>query len=545
MRTRITLIICLCLFAVGRASAQWAVIDPSNIAQSIVNTSKNVVHTSTTAQNMIKNFQETVKIYEQGKKYYDALKSVNNLVKDARKVQQTILMVGDITDTYVTSFQKMMRDDNFTVEELGAIAFGYTKLLEESNDVLTELKNVVNITTLSMTDKERMDVVERCYSKMKRYRNLVSYYTNKNISVSYLRAKKKNDLDRIMGLYGNMNERYWEPMNFDNLHQILRSLYEQMMPLCGDMAGVAKGIAGLGALFYVAYRVWQSLARAEPIDVFPMLRPFAIGLCIMFFPTVVLGTINSIMSPVVQGTAKMLEAETLDMNRYREQKDKLEYEAMMRNPETAYLVSNEEFDKQLEELGWSPGDMVTMAGMYIERGMYNMKKGIRDFFREILELMFQAAALVIDTIRTFFLVVLAILGPIAFAISVWDGFQSTLTQWICRYIQVYLWLPVSDMFSTILAKIQVLMLQSDIERMQADPNFSLDSSDGVYIVFMIIGIIGYFTIPMVAGWIIQAGGMGSYGRNVNQTAGRAGSMAGSVAGATAGNVVGRAGKLLK
>ncbi|KAA4014128.1 DUF4141 domain-containing protein, partial [Bacteroides ovatus] len=155
MRTRITLTICLCLLLAGRASAQWAVIDPSNIAQSIVNTSKNVVHTSTTATNMVKNFQETVKIYEQGKKYYDALKSVNNLVKDARKVQQTILMVGDITDIYVTSFQRMMRDDNFTVEELGAIAFGYTKLLEESNDVLTELKNVVNITTLSMTDKER------------------------------------------------------------------------------------------------------------------------------------------------------------------------------------------------------------------------------------------------------------------------------------------------------------------------------------------------------------------------------------------------------
>ena len=118
-------------------------------------------------------------------------------------------------------------------------------------------------------------------------------------------------------------------MEFDNLHQILRSLYEQMMPLCADMAGVAKGIAGLGALFYVAYRVWQSLARAEPIDVFPMLRPFAIGLCIMFFPTVVLGTINSVLSPVVQGTAKLLETQTLDMNKYREQKDRLEYEAMV------------------------------------------------------------------------------------------------------------------------------------------------------------------------------------------------------------------------
>ncbi len=49
-------------------------------------------------------------------------------------------------------------------------------------------------------------------------------------------------------------------MDFDNLHQVLRNLYQEMMPLCGDMIGVAKGIAGLGALFYVAYRVWKALA---------------------------------------------------------------------------------------------------------------------------------------------------------------------------------------------------------------------------------------------------------------------------------------------
>ena len=145
-------------------------------------------------------------------------------------------------------------------------------------------------------------------------------------------------------------------IDFENLHTLLRSLYDEMMPLCANMAGVARAIAGLGALFYIAYRVWQSLARAEAIDVFPLLRPFAIGLCILMFPTVVLGTLNAVMTPIVQGVATMLEGEKLDMQQYREQKDKLEYEAMKRNPETAYLVSNEEFDKQLEELGWSPGD---------------------------------------------------------------------------------------------------------------------------------------------------------------------------------------------
>lgn len=276
---------------------------------------------------------------------------------------------------------------------------------------------------------------------------------------------------------------------------------------------------------------------------FPLLRPFAIGLCILMFPTVVLGTLNAVMTPIVQGVTTMLDGEKLDMQKYREQKDKLEYEAMKRNPETAYLVSNEEFDKELDELGWSPSDLVTMTGMYVERGMYNLKKGIRDWFREVLELMFDAAALVIDTLRTFFLIVLAILGPLVFAISVWDGFQSTLTQWLCRYIQVYLWLPVSDLFSCILAKIQILMLQNDIERMAADPNFSLDSSDGVYIIFMVIGIIGYFTVPTVASWVIQAGGMGNYNRNVNNVTNRSGALAGGAVGATAGNVAGRLKKI--
>ena len=324
-------------------------------------------------------------------------------------------------------------------------------------------------------------------------------------------------------------------IEFDNLHQILRSLYTDMMPLCGNMAGVAKGIAGLGALFYVAAKVWQSLASAEPIDVYPLLRPFVIGFCIMFFPTFVLGTINSVMSPVVKGCNNMLETQTFDMNAYRAQKDKLEYEAMVRNPETAYLVSDEAFDK----------DIATMGGMYMDRAAHNIKQSVRDWFRELLELLFQAASLVIDTIRTFFLIVLAILGPIAFAISVYDGFQATLTQWITRYISVYLWLPVSDLFSSILARIQVLMLQKDIQEL-SDPNFIPDGSNSVYIIFMIIGIIGYFTIPTVSNWIIQAGGMGNMSRNINNSANKVGGAAGAVAGAATGNAGGKiGGKLIK
>lgn len=327
-------------------------------------------------------------------------------------------------------------------------------------------------------------------------------------------------------------------MEWNNLHEVLRALYDDMMPLAGDMAGVAKGLAGLGALFYVALKVWQALSRAEPIDVFPMLRPFALGLCIMFFPTIVLGTMNTVLSPIVSGTHAILEDQVLDLNKLQQQKDKLEYEAMVRNPETAYIVSDEEFDKKLDELGWMPSDLATMAGLYMDRQAYKIEKAIKDWFRNLLELLFQAAALVIDTIRTFFLIVLSILGPIAFSLSVWDGFQSTLTQWLTRYISVYLWLPVSDLFSSMLARIQSLILERDIEQL-SDPSYIPDSSNTVYIIFMIIGIIGYFTIPTVTGWIIQAGGAGNFSRNVNQAAMKTGNIAGAGTGSVAGNISGQ------
>ena len=168
MRARTFLIGIMLVLGGNMARAQWVVTDPGNLAQSIINMSDNIAHTSKTAVNTADNFAETVKIYEQAKKYYDQLKAVNNLIQDARKVRDIILMVGDVSDIYVTNFGKMMNDENF-----------------------------------------RMDVVDNCYYEMRRYRNLVSYYTNKNIAVSYLRARKKNDMERVMRLYGNETSKYW------------------------------------------------------------------------------------------------------------------------------------------------------------------------------------------------------------------------------------------------------------------------------------------------------------------------------------------------
>jgi uncharacterized protein YaaR (DUF327 family) len=171
-------------------------------------------HSETDYSNMIRRWvlsllNEVKKVYEQGKEYYDQLKAINNLVKDARKVQQTVLLVGDVSEMYVNNFGKMLNDPNFNAQELASIANGYSALLTESTDLLKELKEIITSNGLSLNDKERMDVVDRVYKEVKAYHNLVRYYTNKNISVSYLRAKKQNNTQRVLDLYGTSNQKYW------------------------------------------------------------------------------------------------------------------------------------------------------------------------------------------------------------------------------------------------------------------------------------------------------------------------------------------------
>lgn len=189
-----------------QARAQWAVIDPSNLAQNILTVSK----TATTATNVINSFKEMQKIYSQGKEYYDALKSVHSLIKDARKVKETVEMISEISQIYATSYNKMLTDKNFTVAELEAIGQGYAILLKESGNLLSDIKQIVSSSNgLSLSDAERMNVIDNIHAKMKDYRNLTKYYSQKSMSISYIRSQEKGDLERVRALYGDPSERYW------------------------------------------------------------------------------------------------------------------------------------------------------------------------------------------------------------------------------------------------------------------------------------------------------------------------------------------------
>lgn len=119
-------------------------------------------------------------------------------------------------------------------------------------------------------------------------------------------------------------------------------------------------------------------------------------------------------------------------------------------------------------------------------------------------------------------------------------FHASLTQWLSKYISVYLWLPISDLFGAILARLQVLSIQKDMEMLAIDPSYTFSAENGASLVFLLIGICGYFTIPSIAGWIVHASGIGSYNRIVTHLGAWTLTHAAGIAGSTIGNVAGRA-----
>jgi conjugative transposon TraJ protein len=143
---------------------------------------------------------------------------------------------------------------------------------------------------------------------------------------------------------------------------------------------------------------------------------------------------------------------------------------------------------------------------------------------EVLQIVYEAAALCINTLRTFELLLMAILGPLVIGLSVYDPFRSVLSAWLGRYINVFLWLPVANIFGSLCGQIQAEMIKIDIAQIQASGSTAFSSTDVAYIIFLIIAIIGYFCVPSITNHIINVFPSGG-GALLNKVSGGAAAVA--------------------
>ncbi|MGB7526528.1 conjugative transposon protein TraJ [Sphingobacterium cellulitidis] len=308
--------------------------------------------------------------------------------------------------------------------------------------------------------------------------------------------------------------------NFTNFHLVLERLYEEMMPLCSSLIGVGQGLAGFAALWYISYRVWKHISVAEAIDFFPLFRPFVIGFCISIFPSL-MGLVNSVLSPVVHVTSAMVGDSNQAISELLKQKrEALERTELFQiyvgqdgegDRSKWYRYTNQDADPEAEGFWEGLGNDYKFA---MSKAAYNFRNSIKEWMSEVLTVLFQAAALCIDCLRTFQLIVLSVMGPIVFGLSVFDGFQHSLVIWLARYINIFLWLPVANIFGSLIGMVQQNMLRLDISQIEDAGYTFFSPTDSAYLVFLIIGIVGYFAVPSIANYIVNASENGAFVRNV-------------------------------
>lgn len=300
-------------------------------------------------------------------------------------------------------------------------------------------------------------------------------------------------------------------IDIGGLQTVLDGAYNTMIVHCSELIGISSAIAGFGTLWYVAMHIWIRLSRAEPVEIEPLYRPIAIGIAITLFPYVI-ALINGVMQPTVTGTAAIVNdanqgVATLLQQREQALQQSSDWQMYVNTGGSGDLAKWEELSGEADS-GFLSG-VSNRVKFEMAKAAYNMRSGIKVWLSETLQVLYEAAALSINTVRTFYMIILAILGPLAFAFSVYPGLQDSLQQWFSRYLHVYLWLPVTNIFGSLLAQIQQEMIKLDIAQLGSTGQTTFNSTDSAYIIFLIMGIVGYLTVPSVTHFIIRSAGVGA------------------------------------
>lgn len=277
------------------------------------------------------------------------------------------------------------------------------------------------------------------------------------------------------------------------------------------LVDMARAIGGIAAFFYISKRIYEQLIADNPVTVLPLLRPFALVLVITFWGPFV----NLLMAPT-KGLTTLSEAVYADKKHIVKEKLGEKQQAIL-STDLPLFSENEEKEAQLWDKGINL--LLTTYNIITGRAIQNqINFYIMDAIRQLLETIFEVLVYLIAFLRTVFCVLLVIFGPLVFAISIFDGFQDNYLQWIARFVNVNLYLPIALLVLSLVQEILIYVLEQEIVLINALPVYQPQMFYVSNLVVPICGIIGVALVPQIASWIVQASGTGTGGGRMVRTA---------------------------
>ena len=277
------------------------------------------------------------------------------------------------------------------------------------------------------------------------------------------------------------------------------------------LVNMAKAIGGIAAFLYISKRIYEQLIADNPISLLPLLRPFAFVLIITFW-----GPFVQLLMVPTKGLTKISESVYADKKhivaaRLEEKQMAILY---------ADLPSFQE-NQEKEATLWDKGInlLLTTYNIVSGRALQNqINFYFMDSIRQLLESFFEAIVYLIAFLRTVFCVLLIIFGPLVFAVSIFDGFQDNYLQWIARFINVNLYLPIALLILSLVQEVLIYVLEAEIVQVKSSLIYQPSMYYVSNMVVPICGIAGLLMVPKIASWIVSASGTGSGGGRMVKTA---------------------------
>jgi len=337
----------------------------------------------------------------------------------------------------------------------------------------------------------------------------------------------------------------------ENLTHLITQLDRFNASNMSGLTRMAKSIAQTLCFVALSFECFQVMLGRRGLDVFKIMRPLALSMVIAFWGAVITGLSapGKAMEDYARGLAGTWNKEVVKLE---EEVAKLQGKYMDRLREKNAAVEKQ---KEAERDANSEGviDAITNLGSSITDKFNDFAKSsaiwietkvteiINSSIRFVGEIVWQMTYYGILVVGRFFMGVLKMFGPIAFAISIMSPWGSAWSQWVSRYLSVSLYgclvfLAVCYIDQVILYALEVdvraytALLGSDIKGDWSEIGALGVQGIGTtchYVVAMFVGAFVLRMVPELASWLIPASAAGGIASMAAGLTGAASSVGGA------------------
>jgi len=168
---------------------------------------KNILKDMYQGYEVISNGYETIKNISEGnfnlhQAFLDGLLAVSPAVQNYKRVADIITDQLQIVKEYKIAFKRFSQDGSFNPTEIEYISKVYRNLFNASVENLNELIMVITAGKLRMSDDERLTSIDKIFQETQDKLSFLRYFNNSTTMLEVQRAKEKNDVTTMQGIYG-------------------------------------------------------------------------------------------------------------------------------------------------------------------------------------------------------------------------------------------------------------------------------------------------------------------------------------------------------